>query len=246
MRILFTNDDGFDAIGLKAVADLFKDKHEIAVIAPDRQRSAMSHALSTHTSFSCREIVGRGYPVYALGGTPVDCAKIGLTGLFERPDAIVSGINNRRNLGSDIMYSGTVGAAFEAAYYDCRGFALSIDKPDAEYADYAAFAKFFYANFDKLFNLKISKRTMININYPSGAPKGVKVAKMSLSRAFGDNYLNTDVDGEYKYRGERGQTPQDDSDEKYCMDGYITITPLTMDQTDYKSLKNIKREKFVL
>ena len=246
MRILFTNDDGYDSIGLQAVADLFKDGYEIAVIAPDRQRSAMSHAMSTHTPFTCREVSGYRFPVYALGGTPVDCAKFGITTLFKKPDVIVSGINNGPNIGSDIMYSGTVGAAFEAPYFDCKGFALSLDKINPSADDYKRCAKFFYDNFDRLCGLKLEKRTMININFPStDKPKGVKIARMSLSHVFGDNYDNT-VGEEFMYRAKRGEHPYSDSDEEYCVNGYITITPLTMDQTDYASLKRIKREKFIL
>ena len=93
MRILFTNDDGYDSEGLHAVADLFKG-HDIAVVAPDTQKSGFSHSLTLHPQLlSCKEISGYGYKTYAVGGTPVDCVKFGASTLFGAPDMVISGIN---------------------------------------------------------------------------------------------------------------------------------------------------------
>ena len=125
MRILFTNDDGCGSQGLHAVADLFWREHEIAVVAPDGQRSGYSHSLTMRDPVSVVKKDGYAYPVYAVGGTPVDCVKIAIKRLFGMPDIVVSGINAGRNLGSDIMYSGTVAAASEGAYYGIRSFSLS-------------------------------------------------------------------------------------------------------------------------
>ncbi|MDE6401030.1 MAG: 5'/3'-nucleotidase SurE, partial [Clostridiales bacterium] len=137
MRILITNDDGYDSEGLQAVADLFKGEYEIAVGAPDYQKSAASHSITLPPNvLPFREVCGNGYKTYAVNGSPADCVKVALTLLFEAPDLVISGINRGENLGSDIWYSGTVSAATDAAHYGYRAIALSLDNKHAEYSDY--------------------------------------------------------------------------------------------------------------
>lgn len=246
MRILLTNDDGYDSEGLHAVADLFKG-HELAVVAPDTQKSGFSHSLTLRPQLlSCKEVKGYGYKTYAVGGTPVDCVKCGVSTLFPDPDLVISGINRGRNLGSDIMYSGTISAAADAAHLGVRALALSLDCDDPKRDDFMRFAEFVYSNFEMLTTFELPPKTFININYPSGVPLGVKVCKMSTLDSFVDVYdcVQPDI---YQPHGHRCYDKLDgDTDEAYCKSGYITVSPLTVDRTDYATFEKIKKASFVL
>ncbi|MBD5132331.1 MAG: 5'/3'-nucleotidase SurE [Clostridiales bacterium] len=248
MRILFTNDDGYNSHGLHAVADLFKDEHEIAVVAPDTQKSGFSHSftMKPHT-LTCREIKGYGYKVYAVGGTPVDCVKLACTTIFKAPDLVISGINNGENLGSDVMYSGTVSAASEGVFLGSRAIALSLDNNKAAVdSEFDACAAIFKANFEKIISLDIPKKTVLNINFPKSSPKGVRVEKMNTQVTFMDLY-DLSPDEIYRLGGYRCLDNLDKaSDEWLCHNGYITITPLVIDRTDYGTLNKIKDIKFKL
>lgn len=238
MKILLTNDDGYDSQGLKAVADLFlKDGHELTVVAPDTQRSASSHAITlTPKSLPFRKINGNAYKTYAVDGTPADCVKTALTLLCKSPDVVISGINRGENLGSDIWYSGTVSAAMDAAYYGFRAIALSLDDKSAEYSDFLRCAEFVKRNISTFMSLKLPPSTLLNVNFPRGIPKGVAFARMNTQRTFIDDYKyiddNTiDPTGYRNYDGLDAQT-----DEGLCHNGYITVTPLKLDRTDYSAL----------
>lgn len=248
MRILFTNDDGFDSQGLHAVADLFKNEHDIAVVAPRVERSGFSHSITLKSPFKCKKIDGYDYPVYAIDGTPVDCVKIACAQIFMNPDVVISGINRGRNIGTDIMYSGTVGAACDGAYMGHLALALSLDKADAVRADYDACAAFVYKNFNLLIRHCTQESVYLNVNFPAYKFQGVKTVRMSTLRAFNDCYQALDhiESFDFAYNGTRFDVDETDSDEAYCARNYITITPLKIDRTDYAALKKLKREKFIL
>ncbi|MDE6200879.1 MAG: 5'/3'-nucleotidase SurE [Clostridiales bacterium] len=247
MRILFTNDDGYDSIGLHAVADLFKSKHDIAVVAPDTQKSAASHSITLRPNvLKCREVEGYDYKVYAVGGSPVDCLKTAVSLVFPKPDLVISGINNGRNLGSDVWYSGTVSAASDAAHLGFRAIALSFDNYCATADEFKLCAEFVKKNIDLLTSIQLPPKSLININFPKGRPVGVKVTKMNTQVTFMDEYVfleNNVVSPE----GRRDYSAlQDDNDEYWCQRGYITITPLLMDRTDYSVLKAMTEDGYLL
>lgn len=252
MRILFTNDDGYDSVGIRAVADLFKDDNEIAVVAPEAQRSGCSHSITLKPDpIPYKEVSGFGYKTFAVKGTPVDCLKLARCALFPKPDLVVSGINRGRNLGTDIMYSATVAVAMDAAHSGIRAVALSLDigkhfgAPDNTSDEkYSEFARYFKANFDKFIGIKLPKRTFLNINYPSVSPKGIKITGMNTGETFIDDYSVTG-DGIYVPSGYRNYDGlAEDTDEKLCLSGYITVTPLNSDITDYTALNAIKEIEF--
>lgn len=240
MRILFTNDDGCGSQGLHAVADLFWREHEIAVVAPDGQRSGYSHSLTMREPVSVAQKSGYPYPVYAVGGTPVDCVKIAIKRVFRSPDIVVSGINAGRNLGSDIMYSGTVAAASEGAYYGIRSFALSLASDAPTEAEIRRAAEFFYKNLSALSQMT-EPNILLNINFPTGEYRGVKAARMSTVMAFDDEY--DDADGKLRYRGLLRELSSRDTDEQYCGGGYVTLTPLTLDRTAQDVLRRLKSKE---
>ncbi|MCH5165790.1 MAG: 5'/3'-nucleotidase SurE [Clostridiales bacterium] len=247
MRILFTNDDGYDSEGLHAVACLFKDEYEIAVVAPIAQKSGFSHSLTLGPQVLCaKKIDGYDYDVYAVDGTPVDCVKFARNCVFKKPDVVVSGINNGQNLGSDIMYSGTVSAAVDAAHSGLRAFALSLLTSKDTVADFKDFARFFKNNFKKFMSIELPPKSLININYPNAVPIGIKTVRMNTQETFIDSYDKT-ADGVYLPSGYRDYTNLDrDTDEWYCRNGYITVTPLVIDRTDYKTLDEMRGTEFEL
>ncbi len=247
MRILLTNDDGYDSQGLYAVADLFSGEHEIAIVAPDVQKSGFSHSLTIKpNTVSYREVDGHGFPVYAVNGTPVDCVKLARNLLFKKPDLVISGINLGENLGSDIMYSGTVAAAADAAHSGIRAMALSLDVLKKDNADYSAFSKFIKDNFDMLISFDLPRTTILNINYPIGTPRGVKIVRMNTQETFIDRYDSAEGNS-YIPTGKRNYSELDrETDEWYCKNGYITITPLNTDRTDYGTLDRLIGRGFKL
>lgn len=236
MRILFVNDDGYDSPGLHAVADLFKKDNEIAVVAPSVQRSCFSHALTVGSRMAVKRIDGYDYPVYAVAGTPVDCVKIGVKKLFGVPDLVVSGINTEENLGSDVMYSGTVSAAADAAHLGVPAFALSLDDPHPTLARFVKCATFFKKNLGKILSIGLPRASFWNINFPACEPKGVRFAKMGTDYTYIDAYSGSDeevyLDGKREYDG-----IDPEGDEALCKAGYITVVPLKTDMTDYDLLR---------
>lgn len=247
MRILFTNDDGYDSVGLHAVADLFKNEHDIAVVAPDMQKSAASHSITLRPNvLKCREVEGYDYKVYAVGGSPVDCVKTALSLLIPKPDLVISGINNGRNLGSDVWYSGTVSAASDAAHLGFRAIALSLDNYNPTIDNFKPCAEFVKKNIELLMSIQLPPKSMLNINFPKDKPLGVKVTKMNTQLTFFDEYVffeNNVVSPE----GRRVYTDLlEDNDEYWCHRGYITITPLLLDRTDYTALKAMNEDGFLI
>lgn len=247
MRILFTNDDGYDSIGLHTVADLFKNEHDIAVVAPDVQKSAASHSITLRPGvLKCREVSGYDYKVYAVSGSPVDCVKTAASLVFPKPDLVISGINNGQNLGSDIWYSGTVAAASDAAHLGFRALALSLDNRHATEADFRVCAEFIKNNIGLLTAIQLPPKSLLNINFPNCKPVGVKVTKMNTQITFIDEYVFVE-NGVVSPEGRRDYSSlREDNDEHWCKRGYITITPLLMDRTDYSVLKTMSEDGFLL
>ncbi len=136
MRILVSNDDGYDAAGIAALADAMRDLGEVIVVAPERNRSGASNSLTLDRSLHVRR-ASNGF--YYVDGTPTDCVHIAATGLLEhKPDLVVSGINNGANMGDDTIYSGTVAAAMEGYLFGLPAFAFSLTTRDWSHLDTAA------------------------------------------------------------------------------------------------------------
>ena len=127
MKVLLTNDDGIYAGGLQALYQRFSRRHEVTVIAPDRDCSAVSHGITLHEPLRASTVSVNGLTGYAVSGTPADCIKLGIVELLDaRPDIVISGINPGANVGVNINYSGTVSAAREAALYGVPAIAVSV------------------------------------------------------------------------------------------------------------------------
>lgn len=241
VRILLTNDDGINAEGLQELCrQLAADReNEVYVVAPDRNRSASSHAITLHKPLYPDEftIPGCTAKAWSINGTPADCAKIGVSALLPgRPDLIISGINRGSNMGIHVLYSGTVSAAIEGVVLGVPSIAVSLatlDNPD--YTVAARFMRLFVRTLRKHGNPGF---TLLNINVPAGGPgdvKGVAVTRLS-GRRFDDAFVQrTDPRGRIYYwlSGTlRDEELDSSTDAGAVKNGLISITPLQLDLTD--------------
>lgn len=247
--ILLTNDDGIDSEGINTLYEILKkdDKFELSVVAPDRERSAVGHAITVFRPISVRKVYKKGsFFGYAVDGTPADCVKIAFKSIMKKaPDLLISGINRGANLGENIIYSGTVSAATEGTAYGICSIAVSIDNlidPDYNYA----------ADFTRKIAGKIMESgglpggTLLNINVPDVPRekiKGVKVTMQSDAK-FKDNFIKrVDPRGRdyYWMDGEFiGEVKDNNFDYDAVKNNYISITPIHYDMTDYKRLDYFK------
>src|SRR5690348_14384246 len=197
MRVLLTNDDGIEAAGLQALRRALRDLDgiELAVIAPDGNRSAMARSITTRRPLWVEEVdFDDGTTGYASDGTPVDCVRLANLGLVEgfTAELVVSGINHGSNLGDDITYSGTVAAALEAIVLGLPGIAVSQQSSARELDfragvgfDFKTAAAFTSRLVAELENVPLPQGTLLNINVPGGEPDGVEVAGLG-KRIYSD------------------------------------------------------------
>ena len=175
MLILVTNDDGIQSPGIVTLADSLSELGRVVVVAPDRERSAVGHALTLHSPLRAEEIMT---DFFSVDGTPTDCVHLGIHGLLEtRPDLVVSGINRGGNMGDDITYSGTVSAALEATLMGVPGIALSLVSDSFEMSDFQTAASFANALCRFVFEHGLPPDTYLNVNVPAGRTKGVKITR---------------------------------------------------------------------
>jgi 5'-nucleotidase len=239
MIILLSNDDGIQSEGLTALEESLKDVADIYTVAPDRAQSSMSHALTLHRPLRVHELAPRRLSV---DGTPVDCVKLALTGLLPvRPDLVVSGINKGPNLGDDIIYSGTVSAAIEGALLGIPAIAVSL--VTFKDFDFRAAADFSATLVKRIADNGIAPKTLLNVNVPPLAKeklKGWRLTRMG-KRHYSENIVER-VDprgGKYYWIGgdDLGFADEEGTDCKTVHEGYVSVTPLQVDLTDYKLLQ---------
>lgn len=235
MKILLTNDDGIGAEGLRVLCDWAKRLGDITVIAPAQEQSGKSHGINIHSEIEIKKVEYPGAKdAYSVASTPADCVRFALLGLGEKYDLVLSGINCGLNIGTDIVYSGTVGAIFEAAAEGVPAIAVST-QPDylcgvGRHLDdvYDFFVK----------NKLLSYSSLYNVNIP-------KDGKEILFTRQGGRYYNDKFEktGEETYR-QRGYSVHQDKkdffiDTDATLNGYISVTPITLDRTDYDVLEKL-------
>lgn len=239
MKILICNDDGIKADGINSLINTFCKHHEIYVVAPMSERSAFSHSLTIHHHISVTKVdINSVKLAYAIEGTPADCVKFALIYLKLQPDLVISGVNNGTNLGTDILYSGTVAAASEAARGGCKAIALSCFGSKANF-DYTS--KFTFNNLEKL--MLNNFYGIVNVNVPdvSNGIKGIKIVPQGIHN-YSDYYQVSDktTDNFFLMGTSLDCLEEDiDSDVKLFKRNYITITPLAVDRTDYAQLEKL-------
>lgn len=245
MNILLTNDDGIHAGGLWALFGRLRERHTVTVIAPDRERSAIGHAITLNEPLRASLVTVNGYSGYAVSGTPADCVKLGLFELLgTRPDMVVSGINPGANVGININYSGTVAAAKEAAVYGVSAIAVSMDGVTANHYDDAAL--FVSRLTEKVFTGNLPAGTFLNVNIPDAALKamaGVRPSRQGLPEST--DFFDKRIDPRnraYYWQGCETQRFEDspDVDGTALAEKYISITPIKCDMTDYRVLGQMR------
>ncbi len=257
MHVLLTNDDGIEAEGLQTLrtALLGLPGIELAVIAPDGNRSAMARSITTRRPLWVQEVdFGDGTVGYATDGTPVDCVRLARLGLVEGFDAqlVVSGINHGSNLGDDITYSGTVAAALEAIVLGLPGIAVSqqssareLDFRAGSGFDFSAAAAFTSRLVAELENVPLPSGTLLNVNVPGGDPSGVEVARLG-KRIYSDELalIEEGSGGRRQYRiyGDASyQRDETGTDLVAVSRGKIAVTPIHFDLTDRDGMSALQR-----
>ncbi|SEF76236.1 5'-nucleotidase /3'-nucleotidase /exopolyphosphatase [Caloramator fervidus] len=243
MRILISNDDGIYAKGIYYLAKELEKDHECIIVAPDKQRSAAGHAITLHRPITVKKVKLEGIKsiAYSVDGKPADCVKVAIEKLLEdKIDMIISGINNGFNLGTDVIYSGTVSAAVEGAIYKIPSIAVSVDfNADDEYYKRAArhVKKIAETSYSKLKN-----DVVLNINVPKEDIKGIKVCSLG-NRIYVNAYIEEETgnEGERKFQlaGEVKDFDDVDTDVFYIKNGYITVTPLHYDLTNFNIINEV-------
>jgi 5'-nucleotidase len=229
--ILITNDDGILSPHLRELADALESLAEVIVVAPERQRSAASHAITLHKPLRLHEVAPRRF---ALSGTPVDCVYLGVLKLAQRAPALVlSGINDGYNLGSDVFYSGTVAGAVEGALRGSVGIAISMSPRATDVAGVVRFARALCA---KALAQPLAPGDVLNVNAP-GAPGGdaeVAWTVLGKRRYHDDVAERSDPRGRPYYWIGGGVSGHDEiggSDCEAVARGAISVTPLNLDLT---------------
>lgn len=236
MKILVTNDDGISSPGLHALARWASMIGEVTVVAPKTQQSGKSHAITLGAPFEIREAPFPGcLRAYSVDSTPADCVRFALLGLGESFDLLLSGINRGFNLGGDIVYSGTVGAAYEAAYFNIRSLALSTDLTSFDGAAASLDRIYEYICRRELFAHSI----IYNINIPA-VPGEIRITRQG-GPYFRDVFRDTG-DGMYQPQGSCIHQNRHDHtvDADAVTDGFISITPLSVDHTARDAYERLK------
>ena len=229
MRILLTNDDGIDCEGLSALSSALERRggHEIYTLAPDGNRSGVSHSITLRGPI---RLIQRGERAWACSGTPADCAIVAaLGGLPFKPDLVVSGINVGPNIGTDLVYSGTAAAARQAALHGIPAVALSLAAYEAPYCWESA-ARFAAERIDEFFSMWVSD-IFVNVNIPNGeeGPKGIVRAFPSRRRYNDTLAVFRAPDGnEYCFidGGRIDTEPESGSDWDAILRGYAAVSPV--------------------
>lgn len=243
MNILCTNDDGYLATGIRVLASAASGLGAVTVVAPDREQSATSHSLTIHHPLRARR---SSDGAWIVDGTPTDCVILAVNELLpHRPDVCVSGINQGPNMGEDVLYSGTVAGAMEATVIGIPAVAVSYtgDRPEEIEGWEGVVARLLE---QILAQPSFPEHTLFNVNLPACAPtevKGIRITSLgrrryseSITRAkdpSGKEYFWIGG-GSVRWRG------SDDSDFQAVRDGFVSVTPLHLDLTNYRLLEEIR------
>lgn len=254
MKILISNDDGFCAEGLLALVRELSKEHAVSVCAPMTQQSGVGRAMTLFDPLRAERVqlagVAEEVTAFAVSGTPVDCVRIALGNLVERPDMVISGINHGPNISTDTLYSGTCAAAHEAALLGYPAIAVSNESFRPQYlSDTARVAA---RAVDFLSAHPLPAGTVLNVNTPDlpyAEYRGVRMARTGVSQYVLPFIACKDPGGHDYYWAPRARTEEpvaEGCDEYYIRQGYVTLTPLTLDNTDHALLGRMRGISFEL
>lgn len=235
MLVLLSNDDGVHAEGLKALAEEMSQIAQVVIVAPDSEQSASSHSLTLHRPLRIHKLAKDRF---AVDGTPTDCVTLAVNRLLgkRRPDLIISGINHGPNMGDDVMYSGTVAAAFEGYVSGIPSLAVSqLEWAEVDLRKSARFVRRFVEGVPELLT---TKDLLLNMNIPKHPPGGLRSFRATrLGRRVYSNVISEKIDprGRTYYWIAGTPTWYADADTDYAAikDGVVSVTPLRMDYTHY-------------
>lgn len=248
MRILLTNDDGVYAPGIAALRAELASLGEVHLISPATEQSGVGHSITFLEPLVCKQIFnGDDFYGIAVEGSPADCVKLGVSELIEDPvDLVVSGINGGLNAGINVLYSGTVAAAIEGAFFRLNSFAISLEYDS--HADFRTAAKMAVPLISQILSQKDTPPQLYNINIPTaavtkylhGQMPSVCVVPMGVER-YGEHYVRRqDPKGRDYYWATNDPPPkptEHPTDLTMLSEGHVTVTPLMFDMTDEPSLK---------
>ena len=255
MKILVSNDDGVFAPGITGlVRKLHEEGHRPVVVAPDRERSSVGHAITLHRPLRLRRVEGGGYPkdleVHSCDGTPSDCVVLGLEAIAPDAEVVISGINRGPNLADDLTYSGTVSAAMEGLFLGRPSIAVSLNcapGDEEEHYETAAFTAVFILG--RLKERPLPGGILLNVNVPNVprellegfriTRKGVRIYKEKVTPLQDPKGRSC-----YWISGKPEDLREDGSDIGAVMEGFVSITPIHMDMTHYPSITALREAGF--
>ena len=262
MKLLISNDDGIFALGIRTLADTLAEAgHDVTVVCPDRERSATGHGLTLHDPIRAEKVESIFHPAvraWSCSGTPSDCVKLALGALIDNPlDFVLSGINHGSNLGTDILYSGTVSAAMEGVIEGIPSIAFSLASHTSK--EFKAAAMFAKTLINQLSKHPLPEVMLLNVNVPPVKPEeiaGVRVTRQGIRRYFDTFEKRVDPRGKTYYwlAGEvledveqpaHLHLPQDvPTDVQAIREKYITVTPLQYNLTDTAGVYSLQKLGF--
>ncbi len=242
--ILVTNDDGINSDGLIALYMAMREVGDAIVVAPDREKSAVGHALTMHRPLKVERLNDN---IYTVNGTPTDCVVVAVEKLLDKkPDILVSGINRGANLGDDITYSGTVSAAIEGTLLGIPSVAISMVYEDGQPMRYETASNFAKRLVRFILDRGLPDDTLLNVNVPNVDEKEIRGVKFTRQgKRVYDNAIHETYDpwGRKHYwigGGTPSWSSDNDTDITAITKKYISITPLHLDLTNYEALRFIK------
>jgi 5'-nucleotidase len=250
LKILISNDDGIHAEGIRVLAEWLarKQSNEVYVVAPERERSATGHSLTLHKPLRVEKVKppGNVKGAWLTTGTPSDCVKLAVMEILpEKPDIVISGINHGSNLGSELLYSGTVAAAMEGAFLNIPSIAVSQLVDEKMINHYETAAELIQRLLDVFPRAHLSNRSLLNINVPNlpfNELRGAAITELGV-RLYDDHFeKRTDPRGRIYYwlTGQALETEEaENSDVWAVINQMASITPISFNMTDFKTMEKL-------
>ena len=250
-RVIFlTNDDSYRSKGFDAAIEIARQFGRVIAIAPDTPQSGMSQAITIYNPLRLRKVrEEEGVLVYSLNGTPVDCVKMAFDHFFkdEKIDLVISGINHGSNAAVNVLYSGTMGAAIEGAFYNIPSIGLSLTDHDPD-ADFEGAIKFGTQIVDSVLNGEHPLPLCLNVNVPNipcAELKGIRLSRQTRGYWREEFYRREDphhrayfwLTGEFVNQ----EPTAEDTDEWALANGYVAVVPVQVDLTDYMRMEYLKQ-----
>ena len=244
--ILVTNDDGYSAKGFRAAIEVARTFGRVVAVAPERTQSGMSQAITMYNPlFLKKQHEEEGVVIYSFSGTPVDCVKMAFDHLFkeEKVDLVISGINHGSNAAVNVLYSGTMGAAIEAAFYNIPSVGLSLTDHDLD-ADFEGAMRYGAQIVEAVLSNELPRPLCLNVNVPDlpcDEIKGIRLSRQTRGYWREEFYKRTDPHGRDYFwltgAFSNAEPEAEDTDEWALANGYVSVVPIQVDLTAYKQME---------